>query len=114
MLILIWGFILLLAVAVVFLIWFQFKNQADKADPSVEQNQLQEKVHHLEENLKKMKEGVWVRLKGGKTIGRIDSIQNKKANVFFGSFKTIAELIHLVPVEDDDVPKKVKEEMKGF
>lgn len=53
MLILIWGFILLLAVAVVFLIWFQFKNQADKADPSVEQNQLQEKVHHLEENLKK-------------------------------------------------------------
>ena len=53
MLILNWGFILLLAVAVVFLIWFQFKNQADKADPSVEQNQLQEKVHHLEENLKK-------------------------------------------------------------
>ena len=53
MLILIWGFILLLAVAVVFLIWFQFKNQADKADPSVEQNQLQEKVHQLEENLKK-------------------------------------------------------------
>ena len=52
MLILIWGFILLLAVAVVFLIWFQFKNQADKADPSVEQNQLQEKVHHLAENLK--------------------------------------------------------------
>lgn len=52
MLILIWGFILLLAVAVVFLIWFQFKNQADKTDPSVEQNQLQEKVHHLEENLK--------------------------------------------------------------
>ena len=53
MLILIWGFILLLAVAVIFLIWFQFKNQADKVDPSVEQNQLQEKVHHLEENLKK-------------------------------------------------------------
>lgn len=53
MLILIWGFILLLAVAVVFLIWFQFKNQADKIDPSVQQNQLQEKVHHLEENLKK-------------------------------------------------------------
>ena len=53
MLILIWGFILLLAVAVVFLIWFQFKNQADKTDPSVEQNQLQEKVHLLEENLKK-------------------------------------------------------------
>ncbi len=38
MLILIWGFILLLAVAVVFLIWFQFKNQADKTDPSIEQN----------------------------------------------------------------------------
>ena len=53
MLILIWGFILLLAVAVVFLIWFQFKTQADKTDRSVEQNQLQEKVHHLEENLKK-------------------------------------------------------------
>ena len=53
MLILIWGFILLLAVAVIFLIWFQFKNQADKIDPSVQQNQLQEKVHHLEENLKK-------------------------------------------------------------
>src|SRR3990167_1546108 len=53
MLILIWGFILLFAVAVVFLIWFQFKNQADKTDPSVEQNQLQEKVNHLEENLKK-------------------------------------------------------------
>ncbi len=53
MLILIWGFILLLAVAVVFLIWFQFKNQADKTDPSVEQNQLQEKEHHLEENIKK-------------------------------------------------------------
>ena len=53
MLILIWRFILLLAVAVIFLIWFQFKNQADKTDPSVEQHQLQEKVHHLEENLKK-------------------------------------------------------------
>ena len=53
MLILIWGFILLLAVAVVFLIWFQFKNQTDKTDPYAEQHQLQEKVHHLEENLKK-------------------------------------------------------------
>ena len=53
MLILIWRFILLLAVAVIFLIWFQFKNQADKTDPIVQQNQLQEKVHHLEENLKK-------------------------------------------------------------
>lgn len=53
MLILIWGFILLLAIAVVFLIWFQFKNQSLASDPHTEQNQLQEKVHHLEENLKK-------------------------------------------------------------
>lgn len=78
-----------------------------------------EKVQHaadqiaLEENLRKMKAGVWVRLKGGKTIGRIESIQNKKANVFFGSFKTIADLIHLVPVDEDEVPKKVKEELKN-
>ena len=81
------------------------KNEIEKTLKAAE-------IIEIEENLKKLNVGVWVRLKGGKTIGKIESIQNKKANVFFGTFKTIAELVHLVPVEEDEVPKKVKEGFK--
>jgi len=53
MLIFIWGFILLLAIAVVFLIWVQIKNQTDVLSETELNQKLEEKVIHLEENLKK-------------------------------------------------------------
>ena len=53
MLIFIWSFILLLAIAVIFLIWAQFTNQNDVLSETKMNLQLEEKVIHLEENLKK-------------------------------------------------------------
>ena len=53
MLIFIWGFILLLAIAVIFLIWAQFTNQSDALSEMQLNLQLEEKVIHLELNLKK-------------------------------------------------------------
>lgn len=53
MLIFIWSFILLLAIAVIFLIWAQFTNQNDVLSETQMNLQLEEKVIHLEENLKK-------------------------------------------------------------
>ena len=48
---LVWGFIILLTLAVIFLIWLQF-NQNDGSGV-VEGVPVEEKVAHLEENLKK-------------------------------------------------------------
>lgn len=48
---LIWGFIILLTLAVIFLIWLQFNNNENSQ--SVEGVPVEEKVAHLEENLKK-------------------------------------------------------------
>ncbi|MCD0187630.1 MULTISPECIES: hypothetical protein [Acinetobacter] len=53
MIILLWGFIFLLALAVIFLIWLQFKNQADSSNDMRHQQQVEQKVLHLEEHLKK-------------------------------------------------------------
>lgn len=47
-----WGFIILLILAVIFLFWFQFKNVEVKTQ-DVEVLQLEEKVLHLELHLKK-------------------------------------------------------------
>ncbi|KXO86202.1 MULTISPECIES: hypothetical protein [Acinetobacter] len=47
-----WGFIILLMLAVIFLFWFQFKNVEVK-NQDVEVLQLEEKVLHLELHLKK-------------------------------------------------------------
>ncbi len=47
----VWGFIILLTLAVIFLIWLQF-NQSDE-QRSVEGVPVEEKIVHLEENLKK-------------------------------------------------------------
>ncbi|WP_180180843.1 hypothetical protein [Acinetobacter sp. YH01021] len=47
----VWGFIILLTLAVIFLIWLQF-NQSDESR-SVEGVPVEEKIVHLEENLKK-------------------------------------------------------------
>lgn len=53
MMMLIWGFILLLAIAVIFLVWFQFKQQGANSGDVEYQQHLEAKVVHLEENLKK-------------------------------------------------------------
>ncbi|MGA9698287.1 hypothetical protein [Acinetobacter sp.] len=53
MLIFVWGFILLLAIAVIFLIWAQFTNQGAALSEIQLNQQLEKKVIHLEENLKK-------------------------------------------------------------
>ena len=53
--ILLWGFIFLLSLAVMFLIWLQFKNQQDNAEVAANIH-LEEKIVHLEENLRKMLE----------------------------------------------------------
>ncbi|CAB1214099.1 hypothetical protein [Acinetobacter bouvetii] len=53
MLVIIWGFILLLAIAVIFLIWAQFSSQNIVTPENPLNQQLEEKVIHLEENLKK-------------------------------------------------------------
>lgn len=50
--ILIWGFLVLLLMAVVFLFWLQFKN-VDVQSPDIQMVQLEEKVLHLELHLKK-------------------------------------------------------------
>ena len=51
-LMLIWGFLIVLLMAVAFLFWFQFKNKQQPAvDPQV--LYLEEKVLHLESHLKK-------------------------------------------------------------
>lgn len=47
-----WGFIILLMLAVILLFWFQFKNVEVK-NQDVEVLQLEEKVLHLELHLKK-------------------------------------------------------------
>lgn len=47
----VWGFIILLTLAVIFLIWLQF-NQSNESR-SVEGVPVEEKIVHLEENLKK-------------------------------------------------------------
>lgn len=92
----------------------KYKKMHSKQHAEIEKVQKAAEELTLQKNLSIMKVGVWVRLKGGKTIGKIESISNKKATVVFGSFKTIADLIHLVPVNDEDVPKKIKEEFKDF
>ena len=47
----VWGFIILLTLAVIFLIWLQF-NQSD--EPRIMEGvPVEEKIMHLEENLKK-------------------------------------------------------------
>ncbi|RKG31083.1 hypothetical protein [Acinetobacter tianfuensis] len=51
--ILLWGFVFLLALAVIFLIWMQFKSQDEEGAAHFEQAQLEQKVLNLEENLKK-------------------------------------------------------------
>ena len=51
-LILIWGFIVILLVAVVFLFWLQFKN-VDVQNQDLQVLHLEEKVVHLELHLKK-------------------------------------------------------------
>ncbi|HJF27100.1 hypothetical protein OC498_03855 [Acinetobacter bohemicus] len=48
---LIWGFIILLTVAVIFLIWLQFNN--NDYSTAVQGVPVEDKVAHLEENLKK-------------------------------------------------------------
>jgi len=48
---LIWGFIILLTLAVIFLSWLQFNN--NESSQNVEGVPVEEKVAHLEENLKK-------------------------------------------------------------
>ncbi|MGE8685188.1 MAG: hypothetical protein ACN6OV_12090 [Acinetobacter sp.] len=52
MLMLLWGFILLLSLAVVFLIWLQFNRDVSQSTVH-ETLPLEEKVVHLETNLKK-------------------------------------------------------------
>ncbi|WDZ52409.1 hypothetical protein LF296_06440 [Acinetobacter vivianii] len=51
--ILIWGFLLLLLGAVIFLFWFQFKNTEVRQPADIQIVQLEEKVVHLELHLKK-------------------------------------------------------------
>ena len=48
-----WGFVLLLAAAVVFLIWFQFKNQNEQLADLAKLQHLEAKVDHLEDHLKR-------------------------------------------------------------
>lgn len=51
--ILIWGFLLLLLGAVIFLFWFQFKNTEVQQPADIQIVQLEKKVVHLELHLKK-------------------------------------------------------------
>ncbi|ENU92232.1 hypothetical protein F892_01243 [Acinetobacter vivianii] len=51
--ILIWGFLLLLLGAVIFLFWFQFKSTEVQQPADIQIVQLEEKVVHLELHLKK-------------------------------------------------------------
>ena len=55
-----------------------------------------------------MKPGVFVHLKGGKTIGMIDSMDDKKVLVIFNGFKTHCDINNLIPIEMEDVPMGVR------
>jgi hypothetical protein len=46
-----------------------------------------------------IKPGMKVRLENGQTTGVVEEIDNTKAYVIFGQFKTVCDLINLVPAE---------------
>lgn len=52
-LIIVWGFILFLSAAVIFLIWLQFKNQNEQLVDLAKIQHLEDKVDHLEDHLKR-------------------------------------------------------------
>lgn len=52
-LMILWGFLFLLAIAVIFLVWLQFKNQSDQVNDLEKIQSLELKVSQLEDNLKK-------------------------------------------------------------
>ena len=53
MFMLLWGFIILLAIAVAFLIWLQFKNQNEQLADLAKLQHVEDKVIHLEDHLKR-------------------------------------------------------------
>lgn len=49
----VWGFLILLMIAVGFLVWLQFKNQSEQLQDLAKIQHLEDKVIHLEDHLKR-------------------------------------------------------------
>jgi predicted PurR-regulated permease PerM len=49
----VWGFLILLVIAVAVLIWLQFKNQSEQLQDLAKIQHLENKVIHLEDHLKR-------------------------------------------------------------
>ncbi|MBK9423496.1 MAG: hypothetical protein IPN54_05115 [Bacteroidetes bacterium] len=74
----------------------QFVRKKQVEDPRVTEKKRQEKLKVLREIIKP---GVKVKLENGSTIGVVEQIENDKAIVIFGQFRTTCDLINLVAVE---------------
>lgn len=74
----------------------QFVKKKQTEDPKVTERKKQEKLKMLREIIKP---GMKVRLENGQTTGVVEEIDNTKAYVIFGQFKTVCDLINLVPAE---------------
>ena len=74
----------------------QFVQKKKVEDPKVVEKKRQEKLKQL---LDVIKPGVKVKLENGYTIGTVESVDNGKAYVIFGQFRTLCEVVNLVPVE---------------
>ncbi|MBK7967794.1 MAG: DNA mismatch repair protein MutS [Bacteroidetes bacterium] len=74
----------------------QFVRKKQVEDPRVTEKKRQDKLKVLREIIKP---GVKVKLENGSTIGVVEQIENDKAIVIFGQFRTTCDLINLVAVE---------------
>jgi DNA mismatch repair protein MutS2 len=83
----------------------QFVQKKKVIDPKVIERQRQEKLIKLKNILKP---GLKVRLENGHTIGVVEQIDDDKAYVIFGQFRTLCDIVNLMPVEETSEIKKSK------
>lgn len=89
----------------------KYERMHGKEKSEIAKVQSKEQQRIQQEYISKLKPGVFVHLKGGKTIGMIDSMDDKKVLVIFNGFKTHCDINNLIPIEMEDVPMGVR---KGF
>jgi DNA mismatch repair protein MutS2 len=75
----------------------KFVKKKQVEDPVVAEKKRAQKLALLQD---KIKAGTRVRLENGHTVGVVEQVDNARAYVIFGQFKTVCELVNLVPVEE--------------
>ena len=76
----------------------QFVEKKKVEDPKAIEKKRQEKLKVLKDIIKP---GIKVRLENGSTTGIVEQVDNGKAYVIFGQFRTLCDILNLVPVEMD-------------